>query len=113
MTKEIGCEGVEWIHLAQDMNYYRDVVNAVINLRATGSIANIFSSSVSRLLGRAIAQAVSGWLLTAAARVRSRVWSSGICGEQCGAGVGFLRVYPANLHSTKFSIIIITRGRLQ
>jgi hypothetical protein len=41
-----------------------------------------------RLLGRAIAQAVSRWLPTAAARVRARVWSSGIC----GAGSGFLRV---------------------
>jgi hypothetical protein len=34
--------------------------------------------------GRAITQAVSRWLPTAAAPVRSRVWSSGIC--------GFLRV---------------------
>jgi hypothetical protein len=42
--------------------------------------------------GRAIAQAVSRWLPTAAARVRSRVWSSGICGGQNGAGAGFLRV---------------------
>jgi hypothetical protein len=31
-------------------------------------------------VGRAIAQAVSRWLPTAAARVRARVWSSGICG---------------------------------
>jgi hypothetical protein len=30
--------------------------------------------------GRAIAEAVSRWLPTAAARVQSRVWSSGICG---------------------------------
>jgi hypothetical protein len=30
--------------------------------------------------GRAIAQASSRWLPTAAARVRARVWSSGICG---------------------------------
>jgi hypothetical protein len=37
--------------------------------------------------GRAIAQAVSRWLPTAAARVQSRVWSSWICGGQ-----GFLRV---------------------
>jgi hypothetical protein len=37
--------------------------------------------------GRAIAQAVSRWLPTAVARVRS----SGICGES-GAGTGFLRV---------------------
>jgi hypothetical protein len=43
-------------------------------------------------LGRAIAQAVSRWLPTAAARVRARVWSSGICGGQSGAGAGFLRV---------------------
>jgi hypothetical protein len=39
-------------------------------------------------MGRAIAQAVSRWLPTAAARFRS----SGICGEQSGAGTGFLRV---------------------
>jgi hypothetical protein len=42
--------------------------------------------------GRAIAEAVSRWLPTAAARVQSRVWSSGICGGQNGAGAGFLRV---------------------
>jgi hypothetical protein len=41
---------------------------------------------------RAIAQAVSRWLPTPAARVRARVWSSGICGGQSGAGAGFLRV---------------------
>jgi hypothetical protein len=40
--------------------------------------------------GRAIAQAVSRWLPTAATRARSRVWSSGICGGQSGAGAGFL-----------------------
>jgi hypothetical protein len=42
--------------------------------------------------GRAVAQAVSRWLPTAAARVRARVWSCGICGGQSGAGAGFLRV---------------------
>jgi hypothetical protein len=42
--------------------------------------------------GRATAQAVSRWLPTAAPRVRARVWSRGICGEQSGAGVGFLQV---------------------
>jgi hypothetical protein len=35
---------------------------------------------------------VSRWLPTAAARVRARIWSSGICGGQSGAGAGFLRV---------------------
>jgi hypothetical protein len=42
--------------------------------------------------GRAIAQAVSPCLPTAAARVRARIWSRGICGGQSGAGAGFLRV---------------------
>jgi hypothetical protein len=42
--------------------------------------------------GRVITQAVSRWFPTAAARVRARVWSCGICGEQSGAGAGFLRV---------------------
>jgi hypothetical protein len=42
--------------------------------------------------GRAIAQAVSLWLPTAAARVRARILSCGICGRQSGAGAGFLRV---------------------
>jgi hypothetical protein len=44
------------------------------------------------LMGRAIAQAVSCWLPTAAARVRSRFWSSGSCGGQSGTGADFLRV---------------------
>jgi hypothetical protein len=63
--------------------------------------------------GHTIAQAVSRWLPTAAARVRARVWSSGICGVQCGAEAGFLQVlrFPLPIHSTKFSILTITRGR--
>jgi hypothetical protein len=35
---------------------------------------------------------VSRWHPTAAARVPTRVWSSGICGGESGAGAGFLRV---------------------
>jgi hypothetical protein len=50
------------------------------------------SAGQSRPLGRAIAKTVSRWLPTAATRVGSRVWSSGICGGQSGAGAGFLRV---------------------
>jgi hypothetical protein len=42
--------------------------------------------------GRAIAQVVSRWFPAAAAWVRARVWSCGICGGQSGAGAGFLRV---------------------
>jgi hypothetical protein len=44
------------------------------------------------MLGRAISQAVSHRLLTAAARVRTQVGSCGICGGQSGTGAGFLRV---------------------
>jgi hypothetical protein len=41
--------------------------------------------------GRAVAQAVSRWLPTAAARVR--VWAAcGVFGLQSGTGAGFLRV---------------------
>jgi hypothetical protein len=47
---------------------------------------------VTQYLGRAIAQAVSPWLPTAAARVRARVWSCGLCGGQSGTGAGFLQV---------------------
>jgi hypothetical protein len=43
-------------------------------------------------IGRAIAQAVSHWLPTVAARVHARVWSCRICGGQSGAGAGFLQV---------------------
>jgi hypothetical protein len=42
--------------------------------------------------GRAIAQAVSLRLPTAATRVRTQVRSYGICGRQSGTGAGFLRV---------------------
>jgi hypothetical protein len=42
--------------------------------------------------GRAIAQAVTRRLPTAAARVLAQVRSCGICCRQSGTGVGFLRV---------------------
>jgi hypothetical protein len=35
------------------------------------------------------APSVSRWLSTAAARVRARVRSCGVCGGQCGTGAGF------------------------
>jgi hypothetical protein len=66
---------------------------------------------VSFQWGRAVAQAVSCWLPTAAARVR--VWAGmwGLCWTKrhWGRFSPSTSVSPAN-HSTNFSIIIITRG---
>jgi hypothetical protein len=64
-------------------------------------------------VGRAVAQAVSRWLPTAAARVRVQV-ACEVCGGESGIGAGFLQVlwFPLpNHHSTNFFIIINTRGR--
>jgi hypothetical protein len=49
-------------------------------------------------LDRAVAQAVSRWLTTAAVRVR--LWAAcGVCGGQSGTGASFLRVlrYPLSI----------------
>jgi hypothetical protein len=33
--REVGWEGVDWIHLAQDEDQWRDVVNTVMDFRVT------------------------------------------------------------------------------
>jgi hypothetical protein len=65
---------------------------------------------------RAIAQAVSRRLTTAAARVWAKVRSCGICGEQSGAGAGFLPVlrFPLSIINHRllhiYSLLSIIRG---
>jgi hypothetical protein len=86
---DIGWGDVDWIHLAQDKDRWRALMNTVMNFRVQQNVEN---SWVSEQLSRAIAQAVSRWLPTAVARVQTLVWSSGICGGQSGAGADILRV---------------------
>jgi hypothetical protein len=66
--------------------------------------------STKRFQGRAVAQAVSRWLPTAAGRVRVRA-ACGVCGGQSSTGAGILRVlrFPLPI-IPPISIIIITRG---
>jgi hypothetical protein len=66
--------------------------NIIRNLTLLWAEEKILAKALLRTIGRAIAQAFSRCLPTAAARVRVRDWSCGICGGQSGAGAGFLPV---------------------
>jgi hypothetical protein len=62
--------------------------------------------------GRAVAQAVSRWLPTAAARVRSRSEHVGFVVEKAALGQVFSGYFgfPCQSSFTNFSLIIISRG---
>jgi hypothetical protein len=45
--REIGWEGVDWIHLAQDWNQWWALVNLVINLQVPLKVRNILTSYVT------------------------------------------------------------------
>jgi hypothetical protein len=69
---------------------------------------------VESIIAWSIAQAVSRWLPTAAARVQTRVWSCGILWWTKVALGRFsprISVSPVNLHSICFSTIIFTITR--
>jgi hypothetical protein len=71
--------GVNWPELDSEQSPLTSVrINALIYLH--GEVLKLRIGTSLPLLGRAIAQAVSRWLPTAAGRIRSRVWSSRICG---------------------------------
>jgi hypothetical protein len=85
--------------------------------RKRGTLCNVFytvcetdSFGVTSILGRAIAQAVSRWLPTAAVRGSRPGRRVGFCG-QSGAGEGFLRVLrfplPNSFHQLLQKIIFI------
>jgi hypothetical protein len=65
-------------------------------------------------VGRAIVEAVSRWLPTAAARDRARVWQVGFVVDKVASGHVFSEYFGYTcqkpFHSTNFSIITITRG---
>jgi hypothetical protein len=82
--------------LPSPLPYINDLLNYFKRLRPIHNLRLLWTFGCLNVYlkerGRAVAQAVSRWLPTGAARVRPRVWSCGICGGQSGAGAGFLRV---------------------
>jgi hypothetical protein len=106
----------KWLRVENEGEH--DSLQTLQRVGSVVTVEDIGSSyqNVRLKFGRAIAQAVSRRLPTAAARVQSRVWSCGILwwtkvalGQVFSENFGFP---PANLHSICFSTIIftITRG---
>jgi hypothetical protein len=62
-----------------------------VRLQAHISAETYYYCEVFVVCGRAVAQAVSRWVPTAAAWDRVRA-ACGVCGGQSGTGAGFLRV---------------------
>jgi hypothetical protein len=85
-----------WVDRGSTLKYFvRVLLLAVQRCSDTFHFLNLLLNITYfkiRCIRRAKAQAASCWLPTAAAWVRFRFRSCGICGEQSGTGSGFLRV---------------------
>jgi hypothetical protein len=44
--REIGCDGMDWINLAQDRDQWRTLVNTVMNLRVSENAGKFLSSCI-------------------------------------------------------------------
>ena len=42
--EEVGCGGIDWIHLAQDRERWRAIVYAAMNLRVPQNVGNFLAS---------------------------------------------------------------------
>jgi hypothetical protein len=40
----VGCEGIDWIDLAQDRDRWRALVNAIMNLQVLYNVGNFMTS---------------------------------------------------------------------
>jgi hypothetical protein len=86
---------IQWALRAVSLGVKQPGCEADHSPQPSAEVMNIINDGVILPLGRAVAQAVSRWLSTAAAQVCVRA-ACGVCGEQSGTGAGFLRVlrYP-------------------
>jgi hypothetical protein len=85
MYPEVPATGPTWDRFSWFLSLLRKIRNG-------SQIRSFYCVIMTQTWGPRHIQAVSRWLPTAAARVRARIWSCGICGGQSGAGAGFLRV---------------------